>query len=549
MDTITTTVTSGSDHEPISYGPAGFQGLLKQPYGVISGVLVMNNFSRLFPSLSTNPTLQGWMVSVLTLGAMFGAFINGPISEIISRKRSIFYANIVFLIGSVLQAAAQNVLMILVGRFFAGVSIGMLAMVTPLYLSELSPPEIRGALVTLQQFAITIGILGAFWLEYGTQYIGGNGDGQSEVAWRLPLALQCLPSAVLAIGTFFLPFSPRWLVNQGREKEAFETLVKLRRVPEGDSRLSKEILEIRVAYLFEQESLKAKYGDRAGKFEIAVQQYKELFTIGHLRKRTIIACGLQVVEQFTGINAIIYYAPTIFKALSLSSTSITLLATGVVGIINVLFTIPSLYFIDRLGRRKLLIIGAIGMSISQLVVGSLFAAYKDTWSSHRAAGWVACTFVWIYIATFAFQVGVIWIMPSEMFHLSFDLKLLDLLSRRIGWVCILASRHALCLRHLLTSYPSVFAANFIVGLITPRMLKKISFGTFYFFLVFCVILLGWSWWGIPETKGVPIEEMDKIFGGNEGADDVRRMEEIRMRLERQDSVTEETVVTELKGKC
>lgn len=105
------------------------------------------------------------MVSVLTLGAMFGAFINGPISERFSRKRSIFYANVVFLIGSILQAAAKNVLMIFFGRFFAGVSIGMLAMVTPLYLSELSPPEIRGALVTLQQFAITIGILVAFWLE------------------------------------------------------------------------------------------------------------------------------------------------------------------------------------------------------------------------------------------------------------------------------------------------------------------------------------------------------------------------------------------------
>ncbi|EME78776.1 uncharacterized protein MYCFIDRAFT_205173 [Pseudocercospora fijiensis CIRAD86] len=470
MDAVPTTITVGSDYPTITYGPAGFQGLIKQPYvfalacfaslggllfgydqGVISGVLVMNNFA-------------GWSRSHVRRFHQRTHF-----GKTFSRKRSILYANFVFLIGSLLQAAAQNVSMIFHRKvfFFAGVSIGMLAMVTPLHLSELSPPEIRGALVTLQY----------------------------EVAWRLPLALQCLPSVVLAIGTFFLPFSPRWLVNQGREKEAFETLVKLRRVPEDDPRLGREIFEIRVAYVFEQESLKAKYGDGASKFEIALQQYMELFTIGHLRKRTIIARGLQVVEQFTGINAIIYYAPTIFKALSLSSTSITLSATGVVGIINVLFTIPSLYFIDRVGRRKLLIIGAIGMSIAQLIVGSLFAAFKDSWSTHRAAGWVACTFVWIYIAFFAFQVGVIWIMPSEM------------------------------------------------------MLRKIRFGTFYFFLVFCVILLGWSWWGIPETKvGVPIEEMDKIFGENEGEEDVRRMELIRTRLERQDGVVEQVVIAEVKGK-
>lgn len=155
------------------------------------------------------------MVAVLTLGAMFGALVNGPIADRISRRWSILVANVVFLIGSIIQAAAVNIPMIFIGRFIAGLAIGQLSMVVPLYLSELAPPNLRGSLVALQQLGITVGICIAFWLDYGTQYIGGTGDGQSPVAWRLPLALQCVPSLILGGGTFFLPYSPRWLLMKG----------------------------------------------------------------------------------------------------------------------------------------------------------------------------------------------------------------------------------------------------------------------------------------------------------------------------------------------
>ena len=156
------------------------------------------------------------MVSILTLGAMVGALANGPIADRLSRRWSILLANVFFLIGSIIQAAAVNIPMIFVGRFIAGLAIGQLSMVVPLYLSELAPPNLRGSLVSLQQLSITLGIMVAFWLDYGTQNIGGTGDTQSPVAWRLPLALQCFPSIILAIGTFFLPYSPRWLLLKGR---------------------------------------------------------------------------------------------------------------------------------------------------------------------------------------------------------------------------------------------------------------------------------------------------------------------------------------------
>ncbi|KAK8204021.1 sugar transporter [Phyllosticta capitalensis] len=522
MVSASTVVTGDND---ISYGPAGYKGLLAQKYvlgmacfasiggllfgydqGVISGVLVMNNFGKKFPDLANDPTLQGWMVSVLTLGAMVGAFINGPTADKFSRRWSLLFANIVFLVGSIIQAAAQTTAEIFVGRFIAGISIGMLSMGVPLYLGELAPPNIRGSLVALQQLAITIGIMIAFWLDYGTQYIGGTGDGQHAVAWRLPLALQCLPSLVMVVAIFFLPYSPRWLVNQGRNDEAFETLCRLRRVGPEDHRVAAELMEIKVAATFDKENLAVRFPGVTSPVQLAVKQYVELFVVRHLNRRLIIACLLQIIQQFTGISN---YAPTIFKDIGLSGNSVSLLATGVVGVINFFSTIPAIMYLDRWGRRAVLLVGGVGMSVAQLIVGTMYAVYQHKWESNRAAGWATAVFVWVYISNFAFSIGCVnWIMPSEMFPPGVR-------SKAVG-----------------VAISTNWLSNFIVALITPRMLRSIKFGTFYFFLVFCVILIVWVWFFVPETKGRRIEEMDDIFGGNQGESDIRMMEDIRTRLER-----------------
>ncbi|KAI8256519.1 hypothetical protein K4K53_007036 [Colletotrichum sp. SAR 10_77] len=510
----------------VSYGEAGYKGLFRQPYifflacfasiggvlfgydqGVISGVLVMNNFGKQFPTLANDATLQGWMVAVLTLGAMVGALVNGPIADALSRRWTILLANVIFLIGSIIQAAAIDVPMIFVGRFIAGLSIGQLSMVVPLYLSELAPPNLRGSLVALQQLGITVGIMIAFWLDYGTQHIGGTGDSQSPVAWRLPLALQCVPSLVLAVGTFFLPYTPRWLLMKDREEEALATLIRVRRVPSDDPRLRLELLEIMAAAQFDRETTKAMYPGVTSRLKLTIQRYKSLFVVRHLNRRLLIAALLQIIQQFTGINAIIYYAPKIFKNIGLSGNSVDLLATGVVGVINFFSTIPAIMFMDRWGRKKVLIIGGIGMGVSQLIVGTLYAVYKDSWASNKSAGWAAAVFVWTYIANFAFSIGCVnWIVPSEIFPPGVR-------SQAVG-----------------LAIGTNWLSNFIVALITPRMLEAITFGTFYFFLAFCILLIVWVYFFVPETKGVRIEEMDKLFGGNQGEEDMRRMEAIRQEL-------------------
>ncbi|RMY35803.1 hypothetical protein D0866_04357 [Hortaea werneckii] len=309
------------DFENVRYGQAGYKGLIREPYilslacfasiggflfgydqGAISSVLVMPSFERIFPLLSSDATLQGWMVSVLTLGAMFGALINGPICDRFSRRWSLLYATIVFNIGSILQAAAYNISMIFVGRCIAGIAIGMLSMVVPLYL-----------LVAMQQLGITL------------------------------------------------------------------------------------------------------------------------------------------VQQFTGINAIIYYAPQIFQKIGLQGNSVDLLATGVVGIIDVVATIPAIMFLDRWGRRPVLMAGAVGMGISQLIVGTLYAVYNHSWAGNTSAGWATAAFVWIYIGNFAWSIGCVnWIVPSEIMPPGIRGKAVGL-AIATNWL-----------------------SNFIVALITPRMLKSIE---------------------------------------------------------------------------
>ncbi|KAK8164582.1 sugar transporter [Phyllosticta citrichinensis] len=516
-------VTGDND---ISYGPAGYKGLLSQKYvlgmasfasiggllfgydqGVISGVLVMHSFvsSAEYSQRETNLCrATSWMVSVLTLGAMVGAFINGPTADKFSRRWSLLFANIVFLVGSIIQAAAQSTAEIFVGRFLAGISIGMLSMGVPLYLGELAPPNIRGSLVALQQLAITIGIMVAFWLDYGTQYIGGTG---------LPLALQCLPSLIMVVAIFFLPYSPRWLVNRGesgslppcRNEEALETLCRLRRVGPEDPRVAAELMEIKVAATFDRENLAVRFPGITSPVKLALRQYAELFVVRHLNRRLIIACLLQIIQQFTGIST---YAPTIFKDIGLSGNSVSLLATGVVGVINFFSTIPAIMYLDRWGRRAVLIVGGVGMSVAQLIVGTMYAVYQHKWESNRGAGWATAVFVWVYISNFAFSIGCVnWIMPSEIFPPGVR-------SKAVG-----------------VAISTNWFSNFIVALITPRMLRAWKFGTFYFFLVFCVLLVVWVWFFVPETKGRRIEEMDDIFGGNSGESDIRMMEEIRARLE------------------
>lgn len=344
------------------------------------------------------------------------------IADRLGRKVDIMVAVVIFVIGSAIQAGGVNIPMLFLGRAIAGFAVGMLTMVVPLYISEVSVPEIRGGLVVLQQLSVTIGILFSFWIDYGTHYIGGvrcnpeipysggtsvnptfdpyndvgpNGcTGQSDAAWRIPLSLQIVPALILGIGMLFYPDSPRWLMMKDQEEEGMATLARLRRKAADHPAIVAESLEIKATILLENTYIRDNYAGLSG-VRLHAAQYLSMLTNFSRFKRLAIGCSVMFFQQFMGCNAMIYYAPTMFKSLGLDGNTTSLLATGVYGIVNCLSTLPALLFIDRVGRRPLLMCGAAGTFVSLIIVGSIVGAYGDRLTDNKAAGWAGIAFIYV----------------------------------------------------------------------------------------------------------------------------------------------------------
>lgn len=287
-------------------------------------------------------TLKGWLTSILELGAWLGTLLSGFLAETLSRKYGVLVAVSVFVLGVVIQATAITTAghnSILAGRFITGMGVGSLAMIVPIYNSEVAPPEVRGALVALQQLAICFGIMVSFWIDYGTNFIGGTTLGrQSDASWLVPICLQIAPALVLFFGMLFMPFSPRWLVHHGREAEARVVLARLRGLAQDHELVELEFLEIKAQSLFEKRTVAEKFPHLREQtawntFKLQFVAIGALFKTKAMLKRVMVATVTMFFQQWTGINAVLYYAPTIFGDLGLGSTETSLLATGVVGIV------------------------------------------------------------------------------------------------------------------------------------------------------------------------------------------------------------------------
>lgn len=246
----------------------------------------------------TNSTKKGWLTAILELGAWAGTLLSGILAEMISRKYTILVNVFIFVLGVVIQttAAVGGPQEILAGRFITGFGVGGLAMTCPLYCAEIAPAEVRGSLVALQQLAITFGIMISFWFDYGTNFIGGTGETQSQAAWLVPLSLQLVPAFTLGIGMLWMPFSPRWLIHHEREEEAIAVLCSLRNLPLEHDLLKLELLEIKAQSLFEKRTEKEKFPhlERKTKWSYFVLEWKglaSLFTSWPMFRRVIVATG------------------------------------------------------------------------------------------------------------------------------------------------------------------------------------------------------------------------------------------------------------------
>jgi sugar porter (SP) family MFS transporter len=370
-----------------------------------------------------------------------------------------------------------------VGRAIAGVGIGALSMVVPLYLSEIAPKEIRGRLIAIQQLMITIGIMIAFWVGYGSSLRTGDST------YRIPLGIQMIPGVLLFFGAFFLPYSPRWLVSKDRHEEALQVLAQLR--SGGDITHPDTVAE-------HEEIIAQVKHER----EVSVNSYLELFK-GGLRRRMILGILVQIFQQFTGMNSIMYYAPTIFKQAGIQSTAATLIASGVNGVLNVFATIPAILYIDRLGRRKTMIAGAILMSTCMLLCGIVMGAVGEVtvnpttgnkevdMSGNVHASYFCIVMVYLFVAGFASSWGPVgWIYPAEIYPLSVRAKGTSITTAG-NWLM-----------------------NFVISEICPAMLNSITWATYIFFGCCCAVFSVTVFVFFPETKGRSLEEMDVVFSGS-----------------------------------
>ncbi|PYI04604.1 MFS monosaccharide transporter [Aspergillus sclerotiicarbonarius CBS 121057] len=464
--------------------------------GMFSEILTMTSFIKATDGYAARTGLkQGMLTSILELGAWVGTLLNGYLADALGRRQTVVVAVFIFCIGVIVQACTKDAGYIFAGRFVTGLGVGNLSMIVPLYNAELAPPEIRGSLVAVQQLSITFGIMVSFWIGYGTNYIGGTGGGQSIAAWEIPVCIQILPALVLAFGmVFFMPQSPRHLMNQGRDEECLETLARLRDVSTDDILVRIEYLEIKSLKMFEEETAKKKYpqyqdGSFKSRFMMGLYDYASLVTNKSLFKRTTVACLVMTFQQWNGINAINYYAPQIFEGLALGGNTTSLLATGVGGIFEFVFTIPAVLWVDNIGRKKILIAGAIGMAICHFICAGLIGSYEGTFGEHKSAGWATVAFVWIFIINFAYSWGpCAWIVVSEVFPLSMRAKGVSI-GGSSNWL-----------------------NNFGVGLATSPFIAASAYGTFIFFGCVTVVGVFYVWFFVPETKGRTLEEMDELFG-------------------------------------
>ncbi|BCS02697.1 sugar porter family MFS transporter [Aspergillus luchuensis] len=482
----------------LAYGVGGIRGLFRSWYvfgsatlaslggfsmgydmGVISIINVMDQFHAVYPRSET-AFGKGLMTGMLLLGAFVGCLFMSYLADRISRKWAITVVVVIFDLGAILQTAAVNYDMLVAGRFIGGIGVGTLAMGAPLYISETSPPELRGILLVLESISITLGVVIAYWITYATRYI------PSEASFRLPFGLQMVTATLLGIGIHFYPYSPRWLALVDRQDDCLSSLSKLRGLPRTDPRIQAEFRTI-VSEVTYQRIVQDRRHPGATGLKLELFSWMHLFSRGTW-KRVAVACGVGFFQQFSGINAFIYYAPTLFQSLGQSDSMSTILS-GVFNIIQAVAAVFCAFIIEGVGRRALAIYGAFGMAIAYMIIAVLSGLYSDDWASHVAAGWgcVAMAFVFILIYGVSYS-PLGWALPAEVFPNA---------SRSKGVAL------ATC---------TIWLSDFIIGVVTPSMLSDIGYRTYVFFAVMCTLAGVWAVLLVPETSGKTLEEIDGLFG-------------------------------------
>ncbi len=407
-----------------------------------------------------SPVETGWAASCTLLGCGLGAWLAGTLSDRWGRKNVLILSAVLFFVSAIGTAVPSNLTQFVSFRIICGLAVGAASITSPMYIAEISPARIRGRMVSVNQFAIVTGMLLVYFANY---FIAGQGDPawNQTTGWRWMFASEAVPAVLLLAFLFFVPETPRFLLAKNRAQDALRIL---RRV-NGPAAAEQEMREITDAIAHEGAAL------------------SDLFKPG---ARTVLFIGiaLAVLQQVTGINVFLYYAPDIFKKLGAHADA-ALLQTVVVGAVNLLFTIVAIWTVDRLGRKPLMILGSLGMGVCLVAIG--LAACLE-----RTELWVLL-FILGYIASFASSVGpVTWVILSEIFPTRIRGR-----SMAVATVCL-------------------WTANFIVSQTFPMMdhnpwlVARFHHGfPFFLYAAFCVMTIALVWRWVPETKGQSLEAIER----------------------------------------
>ncbi|MCI5052493.1 MAG: sugar porter family MFS transporter [Simkaniaceae bacterium] len=420
--------------------------------GVISGAIL---FIRQEFHLTT--LVEELIISMVSLGAMLGAITGGPISDRVGRKVVVLGSAAIFVVSAICLSLAPNPTTIIVWRFIVGYAIGVSSTTAPLYISELAPYTLRGSLVTLQQLFITIGILIAYIAGLLLAKFAG---------WREMFALAAIPAALQFFVMLFFPESPRWLTIRGYEARAKDILERYRG--------SREDAEKEVDFI-------------VSKMKSVEPSWRELFS-SRFGPALLAGVGLTVIQQVTGINTVIYYAPTIFKLAGFASDKAAILATTWVGVVNVLATFIAVFFFDKIGRKPLLVIGLGGMVVALGVLGAGFLPIFAS-PAFETAAHISIASMIFYVACFAFSLGPGgWLINSEIYPTQIRGK---------------AMGFATCANWI---------TNFIV---TATFLNLINLlgkaGTFWLYGILGVFGIVFILRRIPETNNKTLEEIQDYW--------------------------------------
>ncbi|KAI0359460.1 AmMst-1 [Trametes cingulata] len=458
---------------------AAFGGMLfGYDTGTISGIIQMNDWTRTFgepdskssTGYSVSTSRESLVVSILSAGTFLGALSGAPAADILGRRIGIMLACVVFSLGVSLQTGSANLATFIVGRFFAGLGVGLVSTLIPMYQSECSPRWIRGAIVSCYQFAITIGLLLAAIINNATK------DRPNHSSWQISISIQLIWAFILFGGMLWLPETPRWLIKQNRHEDAARAMSRLRSLPMDDPVVKDEIADIVTALNEEREMGQSSYLDcfRSSRNKIAL--------------RTLTGIALQAWQQLTGVNFISYYGITFFTSAGIKNPFLISVA---INIVNTGMTLPGMWAVDKFGRRSLLLWGAVIMCVCEYLVAILGVTISiENLAGQRALIGIVC----VYVGTFAATWGpVAWVVTGEIFPLNVRAKGISL-SAASNW---------------LWNWALAFATPYLVN--SGPGNAGLGVKVFFIWGSTCAGCIAFTYFCIPETKGLSLEQIDLLY--------------------------------------